>query len=274
MSPTVRKSEIASKVMQLSGDGALDDPEHPTYLAFDWIVDDDQLYVCPDDSNLLQRFALVVLYFSTRGDDWIKCRRDGLAACTAENFLSEFHECEWGGVTCDSLYRITNLNLDESDLKGFIPDELAVLDYLEEMDFDSNRLSGPLPGWAGRLQYLERLDLDRNFLSGPIPEELYASTSIKFLDLDRNIISGSISTKIGQMSQLIFLQVDFNQMIGTVPSEVGDLADLQYFSILGNGFDDDVGIPESMCGHGIQLYANCDMCVEVGDCCTACLPSN
>jgi Leucine-rich repeat (LRR) protein len=259
--------------MEISGDGALDDPEHPTYLAFDWIVDEDPLHVCPEDSNLLQRYALVVLYFYTEGDSWIKCRRDGLAACTAENFLSAFHECEWGGVTCDPLYRVQRLNLDETNLKGLIPKELALLDYLEELDFDSNRLTGPVPGWAGSLRYLERLDLDRNSLSGPIPEELYDSTTLRFVDLDRNIISGSLSTKIGQMSQLNFLQIDFNQMIGTIPSELGDLAELQYFSIMGNGFNDNVGIPESMCGHGIQLYANCDMCTVVGDCCTACLPS-
>jgi hypothetical protein len=121
------------------------------------------------------------------------------------------------------------------------------------------------------MRYLERLDIDRNTLSGPIPEELYDSTSLRFIDMDRNIISGSISTKIGSMSQLIFFQTDFNQMIGTIPTELGDLADLQYFSILGNGYDDSKGIPLVMCGNNIQLYANCDMCSDVGDCCTKCL---
>lgn len=74
------------------------------------------------------------------------------------------------------------------------------------------------------------------------------------------------------MSQLIFFQADFNQLIGRIPTELGELANLQYFSIFGNRFNDSVGIPLDMCGNDIQLYANCDMCSNVGECCTACLP--
>ncbi len=117
---------------------------------------------------------------------------------------------------------------------------------------------------------MERLDLDRNVLSGPIPEELYDSLSLRFIDLDRNILSGTISTRIGNLSHLVFFQIDFNQMKGPVPTQLGKLADLQFFSILGNGFDDS-GIPLEMCGNNIQIYANCGMCKDIGDCCKACL---
>jgi len=74
------------------------------------------------------------------------------------------------------------------------------------------------------------------------------------------------------MTQLVFYQVDYNQLIGTVPTELGNLENLQYFSIFGNGFDDSASIPDEMCGNGVQVYANCDMCGGLGDCCTACLP--
>jgi hypothetical protein len=269
--PTSDRMQAITKVVtDISGTRDFDDPEHPVYKALYWMVDEDLLYLCPDDDNLEQRYVLVLLYFSTSGDNWMKCRRDGLPICNGKNFLSETHECEWGGITCDSLNRVKNINLDDSNLKGGIPNELSILEYVEELDFDSNRITGRIPAWLGELQYLERLDLDRNFLSGPIPEELYDSPSLRYIDMDRNILSGTISTKIGLLNQLVFFQVDFNQMKGRVPTELGVLADLQFFSILGNGFDDS-GIPLEMCGNNIQIYANCGMCEDVGDCCTACL---
>jgi hypothetical protein len=97
--------------MSISGMGEFDDVEHPVYMAFDWIIDGDPLHLCPDDANLAQRYVLSLLYFSTGGDNWMKCRRDGLAPCIEENFLSGSHECEWGGITCDSLKRVKNLNI-------------------------------------------------------------------------------------------------------------------------------------------------------------------
>jgi hypothetical protein len=106
-----RKQEIAKNVMSISGMGGFDDVEHPIYRAFSWIVEDDPLHLCPDDTNLLQRYALSLLYFATDGDNWIKCRRDDLAPCNAENFLSGSHECEWGGITCDSVNRIQKINI-------------------------------------------------------------------------------------------------------------------------------------------------------------------
>jgi hypothetical protein len=72
------------------------------------------------------------------------------------------------------------------------------------------------------------------------------------------------------MSQLIFYQVDFNQLIGTIPTEISKISDLQYLSVFGNGFDD--GIPNAICGLNIQIYANCNMCTGIADCCTVCLP--
>jgi hypothetical protein len=267
-----RRQSIANAVISISGDDPFDDAGSPVWLAFTWLVNDDQYYVCPEDESLAQRYALAVLYFATDGDNWMKCRRDGLAPCTDQDFLSEYSECLWGGITCDAFGRVQKINLDDANLKGSLPDELSVLAHVEELDFDSNVLRGHLPNWFGSLKHLERLDLDRNNLSGTIPEDIYDSTSLKFFDIDRNILSGTISTKIGSMEQLTFFQVDYNQMTGNIPTEVGALSKLQYFSIFGNEFDDKIGIPEEVCGNYIQIYANCNMCDNVGDCCTICLP--
>jgi hypothetical protein len=111
MAADTRRQAIATQVVSISGTAGFDDPEHPVFMAFDWLVEEDTLRLCPDDANLLQRYVLALLYFSTGGDNWIKCRRDGVTLCQGENFLSNAHECEWGGITCDSLDRIQKLNL-------------------------------------------------------------------------------------------------------------------------------------------------------------------
>jgi len=251
---------------------AFDDPQHPVFLASSWIVSQDPMQSCPDDPNLTQRYVLVLLYYFTSGDNWSRCTRDGSTPCTGNRFLSGHHECTWGGVTCDASNHVKKISLDENNMRGVIPQELEHLEFLEELYLDSNNLIGHFPKWVGRMKYLEKLDLDRNVLSGPIPEELYESTTLQFIDFDRNILSGTISTKIGLMSQLIFYQVDFNQLIGTIPTEIANIPGLQYLSVFGNGFDESSGIPLEICDLNIQIYANCDMCTEVGNCCTVCLP--
>lgn len=243
-------------------------------MATSWIVDEDQLQVCPGDPNFTQRYVLALLYFYTSGDNWIRCTRNETSQCLDERFLSDSHECNWGGITCDSQNRVIKLNLDENNMSGSIPQELRYLEHLYELDFDSNGLVGHFPSWVGSMKYLENLDIDRNILSGPIPEELYSSTTLRFVDMDRNILSGTISSNIGSMSQLVFFQADFNQLIGTIPSEIANIPHLQYLSIFGNGFDESVDLPLEICGLNIQIYANCEMCKNIGQCCTVCLPDD
>ena len=297
-----RRILVFRYLRSLSGENAFDDVEDPAFMAASWISDEDLLKLCPGDRNFTQRYVLALLYFYTSGDNWKRCTRYSERECFGQRFLSDHDECSWGGITCDSQNRVTKLNLgksfavlffsllyrcarnsltlafsfisDENNLSGSIPQELSYLENLFELDFDSNNLIGHFPSWVGAMKHLERLDLDRNILSGPIPEELYTSTSLKYIDMDRNILSGTISSNIGTMSQLIFFQVDFNQLIGTIPTEIANIKDLQYFSEFGNGFDESVGIPFEICGFHTQIYANCEMCEKVGDCCTVCLPAD
>lgn len=269
-----RRKDMFQQISSLSGIESFDDPQHPVFMASSWISDEDKLQVCPNDPNFQQRYILALLYFYTSGDNWTRCTRNTTTPCLDERFLSGSHECDWGGISCDFQNRVTQISLDENNMRGSIPQELRHLDKLYGLDFDSNNLVGHFPGWVGSMKYLEKLDLDRNILSGPIPEELYSSTTLQYVDMDRNILSGTISSKIGTMSQLVFFQADFNQLIGTIPTEIGNISDLQYFSIFGNGFDKSVGIPSTICGSNVQIYANCEMCSNIGNCCTVCLPED
>jgi hypothetical protein len=115
MSPEARAQGIMEKIIGVSGEGAFDDLEHPVFMGFSWLVNDDPMQLCPEASNLLQRYATVVLYFSTLGDSWSMCSRVGSTPCESNSFLSAAHECNWGGITCDSVDRITRINRGESN---------------------------------------------------------------------------------------------------------------------------------------------------------------
>lgn len=106
-----RRIAIFEFLKSLSGAEALNDSEQAGYMAGSWIADEDQLQVCPDDPNFTQRYVLALLYFYTSGDDWMRCTRNTTRQCNKKRFLSEFHECNWGGITCDSQNRITKINL-------------------------------------------------------------------------------------------------------------------------------------------------------------------
>ena len=73
----------------------------PQGKAFDWIVSVDELHLCPGDDRLIQRYAAVVLYFSTRGEGW----NDNTS------WLSARSECEWAGLTCNFIGEVISVKL-------------------------------------------------------------------------------------------------------------------------------------------------------------------
>jgi hypothetical protein len=109
-----RREDIFRYLSSLSDAEAFDDPDHPYFSATSWIADEDQLQVCPGDPNFTQRYVLALLYFYTSGDNWIRCTRNETSQCLSERFLSDSHECNWGGITCDSQNRVIKLNLGKS----------------------------------------------------------------------------------------------------------------------------------------------------------------
>ena len=44
-------------------------------LAFEWLVGEDELYLCPDAPKIIQRYVVAKIYFQSNGDDWKECSR-------------------------------------------------------------------------------------------------------------------------------------------------------------------------------------------------------
>ena len=71
----------------------------PQYKAFEFLVTDQR--VCPSDTNLPQRYALAVLYYSSQGGGWKRCFESDTTGCENEPWLSSESECNWEGVVCN-----------------------------------------------------------------------------------------------------------------------------------------------------------------------------
>jgi hypothetical protein len=88
----------------------LQDNDTPQGKAFDHMLTEDSLFRAnPCISTLEQRFALTTLYFATKGESWTR----------SDSWISDEHECEWFGVSCDkrgSLFA-TKLELGESNVR-------------------------------------------------------------------------------------------------------------------------------------------------------------
>ena len=101
-----RAEFILEKLDIISGEQSILDGSTAQGMAFRFLVEDPLLSICTPQA-IEQRYALATLYFSTEGSTWT--RRD--------RWLSESHECQWFGVTCDenqgALF-VTTLELGKS----------------------------------------------------------------------------------------------------------------------------------------------------------------
>ena len=90
----------------------------PERKALDWLLDNDDAYLCEDDTNLIQRFSLAVFYFSTNGFRWASCSGINNVECDGANaFLSRHHECSWFGIKCNSKFEVTQLTFGKVTFK-------------------------------------------------------------------------------------------------------------------------------------------------------------
>jgi Leucine-rich repeat (LRR) protein len=287
--PTVqRQVDVRTQVLLATGSSTT----NTTYAqdqALQWLIYNDDLSLCPHEAAfhvaLVQRFILAVFWYTCGGPYWT------LSNATVSSFLNASRpECQWHGVQCDLNHAITALHLDNSNVScpASLPNEMAALSYLIELDMDSNAIAGTIPDWMGTAwSHLEIIDLDSNRLTGSIPLSLYQATALRVLDLDHNALSGTIDGGVSNWTNLFFLQVDFNRLSGTIPSSLGALSQLHYLSLLGNNFS--ATLPSSLCSHNSStasnnrtnataasdpaariVYANCQLCT-MDDCCSACL---
>ena len=108
-----RASGIQIILAHVSSLALLRDRSAPQYNAFSWLVDKDNRQLQVDDPDLVQRYIMALLWFSTGGSNWKES--------TSLGWLSSTHECDWkkmdsggiGVVSCNEQMQATKLDLGE-----------------------------------------------------------------------------------------------------------------------------------------------------------------
>ena len=154
-----------------------------------------------------ERNALITLYNSTNGDNWVD--NTGWLG-------SPGTECSWEGVTCNG-NSITEITLRFNRLTGSIPPELGQLSQLTYLSLLFNQLTGSIPPELGQLSQLTKLILSSNQLTGSIPPELGQLSQLTKLILHSNQLTGSPPSELGQIPNLISLSLERNQLTDSIP---------------------------------------------------------
>mmetsp|Transcript_5865 Transcript_5865/g.14393 ORF Transcript_5865/g.14393 Transcript_5865/m.14393 type:complete len:1057 (+) Transcript_5865:280-3450(+) len=192
----------------------LTEPSSTQIQALVWLSSDDPADWSEfDDQDLVERYLLVMFYFSTNGDLWLN----------NNEWLSALHVCDWYGVLCWEGMKVTDLFLDDNQLFGTIPSaEISQLSSLVSISAGSNSLEGTIGSEIGRLDRLERLLLDANFLTGPLPTSFSGLTNLKYLSLESNDLMGELPVEVFTLTNLDFFSIASNNINGTLPSDAID----------------------------------------------------
>lgn len=219
----------------------------PQYRALKWIIEVDGMVLSYSSHSLVQRYSLMVLFYSLSGETWE----------TRHGYGSDIHECDWFGISCQRGFNnglnVIGISLTSNGLGGELPKEIRALDQLKKIKLDSNRihgsipteigelhrmrvftlfqnqLSGTIPSEIGKLQNAEKIYLNGNMLVGTIPQEIGNCTNLMSLNLGQNFLGGTIPSSIGNLKFLLRLHLFQNKLSSSVPSEISRLSNLITF---------------------------------------------
>ena len=101
----------------------------PQKQAMDWLESKEGTSDMTDE--LLQIYALVTLYYSTSGDQWLNGGLNNQVSGRKLWLLSINNYCDWFGLTCDAdRSQVISMNLTNNTLMGPIPLEIGLLSSL------------------------------------------------------------------------------------------------------------------------------------------------
>jgi uncharacterized protein YjbI with pentapeptide repeats len=231
----------------------MSDDLSPQSKAVDWLVhnDGDGSVAVPnaDDfttgyTEFLQRYALVVLFFTTAGENW---------NYTWNMLVPNRRTCEWNrggtlnngqvfqfGARCSGgivtriqipqsnlagplprelgyLSDLTFLGLHHNALTGGIPGEWQMLNKMDYMALHVNQLTGRIPGWVDDFKDLRVLGLGDNLFTGLLPEAMMRLTNLVTLGLDNNFFDGNFLflQDMRRMERLYLNENNFGTTLGT-----------------------------------------------------------
>jgi hypothetical protein len=169
-----------------------------------------------DNGDLYQRFVLAVVYIQMHGIKWNNRTR----------WLSNWNECTWFGVECDTSSKIRALRLDANNVLGSLPSEIKHLQSLETISVRNNQVNGNIPSDIVTLPRIKHLILSNNNITGSIPSFLVSSTSLQTIQFDNNNLYGTIPPWIRSNSNLSLISLNNNGLYGSIPTELSSIQNL------------------------------------------------
>lgn len=256
LSPTFISDEILETASKLSGWDIMSDPSSPQFRAVGWMSSINTMEMGNLGDRFAQRYALVVMYYSFMGADWIN----------QERWLTpDLHECEWSSsIFCRSdvtLARlVTGFDATRNNLQGSIPNEIGLLSNSETfripknnvggsipdgigsmislsvVDLKGNLITGSIPNTIGGARDLILIDFSDNQLSSSIPNELFSLKLLRTLVLNTNTLTGELDSSINQLAVLVTLDLRHNEISGTIPVTVDSIETLDIIQLDYNQF--------------------------------------
>jgi hypothetical protein len=231
-SPTIINDEVLNAAAKISGWDSLNQVDSPQKKAVGWMSTFDETDFADFGTAFVQRYCLVVFYFSTGGPNWM----------VQHSWLDpKVHECSWGeGISCfpDGSNQLIFIGLDETrnGLSGTLPFELGFLTETVFLRISKNDIGGFIPSEIGMLKRMSTLDLSSNIMTGSIPDTIGNATDLVQLDLSYNRINGTIPPSFYNLVRLQLLGLSFNGITGPIEADVGNLQDIVSFDVRNNAF--------------------------------------
>lgn len=166
--------------------------------------------------------------------------------------------CSWKGVTCTEIgipgtpemFRVTGLDLQNSQLLGSVGPELGLLPHLRHLDLSDNLLNGSLPDSIFNSTELQVLNLAGNEITGVLQESVGGMVNLQLFNLSDNALSGEVPENITSLKNLTVVSLRGNYFSGGIPGGFGSVQVLDISSNLLNS-----SLPLDFGGDNIQ-YLN------------------
>ena len=243
---------IIEQLERIVGSEVLADVEGAHFRAKEWLLNEDPMQLTRQDSNLVQRYLLAVVYFKLHEEgDWLSCNAPSYAEpddfCLYQNlvniypteyesvpwfrWLSGEHECYWAGLACDDFYNLRSINLAGQEISGTLPTEFVYLDYLQEISLSWNKIRGTIPSEYGKMRHLLTFVLHYNQLTGSLPTGWSRFMTLQMFNVASNSLTGSIPEDFFSVSSLKGLFLYDNMLTGSFPSELSQMTLLSEFLV-------------------------------------------
>lgn len=134
-------------------------------------------------------------------------------------------------ATIGSLTKLRDLQLQDNELSGPIPEQLCYCLLMNRLSLASNRMSGSLPSCLGSVKGLAYVRVERNVLSGPLPPSFGELTMLETLSVGSNRFNGTIPEQWGGMTNLQSMHIGPNRLVGPLPETLAALVKLEYLAL-------------------------------------------